>query len=172
MNMLTPATSVLSLLLSLTLISCAPGLRLETTRAEDSALIGTYTLILHGCSYGNDTSTIAFLQPENQPYTFAPASPAFQFRVEEGVPAATALAKAQEFINCSAHYQRPQLRAILGLQGEVIGYELRPIYRLSGFGVPDVLNVSYYVEGQQVLIYVTPMNRENDGDDRDDGRGL
>lgn len=81
------AAPVLSVLITaLLLTSCAPGPRLESRPATTVAPDTSYTLILHGCNFGNDLATIAFLRREDQPYLFQPHSPEFQYRIQENLP--------------------------------------------------------------------------------------
>lgn len=154
---------ILSLLLILLLIllagACAPGPRLTTAVTKQPPAEGTYTLLLHGCNYGNDPATIAFFWPQDQAYQLIPYSPAFQFRRESGLTADRALAAAEEFINCSPHFSHPRLSAIRDQQQRLIGYELRPLYQLpSPFPRQDMLNVSYYeLADQQIRVYITPL---------------
>lgn len=154
------------LLATLILSSCAGGLSLKT---RDAATIkeGSYTLILHGCNYGNDPETIAFLGREESPYPLQPYSPEFQYRVTTGLSADEALAQAREFIVCSAHYSHARLREIVDPTGTISGYELRPLYQLGVFRQPDLLAVSYRLENERIMIYLTPHPLEDDLDEQE-----
>ena len=154
------------LLSALLLGSCAGGQALKT---RDAATImeGDYTLILHGCNYGNDPETVAFLSREASPYPLQPYSPPFQYRVHSGLSARTALAQAREFIVCSAHYSHARLQAISDPAGAISGYELRPLYHLGFFRHSDLLDISYRLENERVMIYLTPIALEDDPNEQE-----
>ncbi|MFU8819758.1 MAG: hypothetical protein ACNA74_08575 [Desulfurivibrio sp.] len=153
------------LITALLLTSCAPGPRLESRPATTVVPDTSYTLILHGCNFGNDLATIAFLRREDQPYLFQPHSPEFQYRIQENLAADEALARARTFVDCSPHFSHARLRSLSGPDGDVIGYEMRPIYLAHSFRWPDMLNVFYHFKGGKVLIYVNPIPHEDDLDD-------
>ncbi|ADH84942.1 hypothetical protein [Desulfurivibrio alkaliphilus] len=159
------------LLLALTAVgnqSCATATGLSTIQVDQPPAAGTYHLLLHGCNYTNDPHTIAFFWPTEQPYTFKPYSPAFQFRLLEGLPMADALAQAHDFVNCSPHFDTARLRAVTKQPDGIIGYELRPLYvQPSPLLRRDVLQVYYRLLGaQEVRINIIPFTPLDD--DRND----
>ncbi len=168
--MITAARPILLLLL-LTLAACAPESRLTTAVVDLPPEGGSYSLILHGCNYGNDPYTIAFLWPEDQPYTFKPHSPAFQYRTREGLPAGEAMDLARDFVNCSPHFRNARLSAIYDRQNGLIGYELRPLYvQPSPFLRRDILRVYYrHLEDHKIRINIITLQDTNH-DDMDDNR--
>ncbi|MFH7319762.1 hypothetical protein ACHHRT_04015 [Desulfurivibrio sp. D14AmB] len=155
------------LLTALLLAACAPGPRVELRPASEVMSDTTYTLILHGCNFGNDPATVAFLRREDQPYTLTPYSPEFQYRLHSGLKADKALAQARDFVNCSPHFSHSSLRGILGPAGELIGYELRPSYQPLFFRWRDLLDISYSLRAERVVIYITPQLLDDDYDDHE-----
>lgn len=142
------------LLASLSLMSCAHGTRLATQDAKETEVSDTYTVIFHGCNYLNDLETIVFLDREGDSYTFEPYSPDFNYRVIKGLGAAVALEGAKQFAGCNTSFRTTQLSRVIGPAGEVIGYEVRPIYYPYNYGLDDVLNVNYMLRDKKVVIMI------------------
>jgi hypothetical protein len=142
------------LLLASLLISCAPGVRLNTHGAQDSEVTGRYRVIFYGCNFLNDLETIAFLDKEEDKYIFDPYAPEFNYRVKAGLDGPTSLAAAEHFLNCNASYVRTQLRRIIGPDNDIVGYELRPLYAPFTYGFDDVLETDYVIRGDKVVIYI------------------
>ena len=155
------------LLAALLLAACAPGPRVELRPTSQVMPDTTYTLILHGCNFGNDPATVAFLRREDQPYTLTPYSPEFQYRLHFGLAADDALAQAREFVNCSPHFSHSSLRGIFAPDGNLIGYELRPFYQPLFSRWQDLLDISYSFREEQVVIYITPQLLDDDYDDQE-----
>ena len=128
---------------------------LTTEWVSPSDITGTFTLILYGGNYLNDVHTIAFLDSEGDQYTFEPYAPEFEYRVLKGLPAKKALDMAQDFVstidNC---FMRSQLSRVLDQNGKTIGYELRPFYLPTCYGLSDVLDVSYWNKSGKVVIRI------------------
>jgi hypothetical protein len=128
---------------------------LRTEAANPSEVKGTFTLILYGGNYYDDLETMALLDREGDPYTLDLFVPDFDYRVVKGVPAKEALAKAEKFIKFHPSFWHSQLSKILDDKGEVIGYELRPLYYPITYGDSDVLDVHYWMkEGGRVKVTV------------------
>lgn len=142
------------LLATLALTSCATGTRLNTRSAPDRAIAGTYDVIFYGCNYLNDPETIVFLDKAGDPYTFEPYAPDFNYRIKKGLPAKEALAAADHFPQCSSSFRNAQTRSIIAPTGDIIGYEIRPLYHTFAFGLDDVLNVYYRLKDNTVIISI------------------
>jgi len=146
-------TAVISLVV-LFCVSCAPGIRPDTRGVQASELTGTYSVIFYGCNFLNDLETIAFLDKEGDQYNFEPFAPDFKFKVKKGVAAEEALAQANEFVNCSTSFLKPQVSTITAPNGDVVGYEARPLYDPLRYGVEDVLNTNYSFKGDKVVLTI------------------
>jgi len=128
---------------------------LRTKAANPSEVKGTFTLILYGGNYYDDLETMAILDPEGDPYTLDLFVPDFDYKVMKGVSAKEAMAKAEKFIKFHPSFWHSQLSKILDDKGDVIGYELRPLYYPITYGVSDVLDVHYWMkEGGRVKVTV------------------
>jgi hypothetical protein len=145
---------ILFLLCAPVLISCTPGIRLNTQGAQDSQVTGTYAVIFYGCNFLDDLETIAFLDKEGDRYTFESFAPAFRYRVEKGVDAKDAVAEAGRFVGCNTSFSRSHLSRIIGPGGDTLGYEVRPLYHSFTYGVDDVLYADYRIRGDRVVIAV------------------
>ncbi|NJD57047.1 MAG: hypothetical protein FIA94_11675 [Nitrospirae bacterium] len=151
----TYALFVSGLLAILALTSCATGPRLNAQAAQGAEIAGTYNVIFYGCNYFNDPETVVFLDKVGDPYTFEPFAPDFVYRIKKGLPASEALAEADNFPNCTSSFRYAQVRRIAAPSGDILGYELRPLYHSFVFGRDDVLNVDYLLKDDKVVIYVT-----------------
>ena len=135
-------------------VSCTPGIRLNTQSAQDSEVTGTYNVIFYGCNYFNDLETIAFLDREGDPYTFEPYAPDFKYRVKKRVAATEALAEAKNFLSCNGSFKRAQLSSIVAPNGDILGYEVRPLYYSFAYGGEDILYTDYRLKGNKVVIKI------------------
>lgn len=134
--------------------SCALRTGLNTAGAGPGEVQGTFTLILYGCNYLNDLETVAILDKEGDRYIIEAYAPTFNYRIKKGVPPKEALDEAEMFINCNSSYSRPQLRKILDNNGNIIGYEMRPLYLPFAYGVDDVLDTFYWIKDNKVYVSV------------------
>jgi hypothetical protein len=148
------------LLFATGLLSIAPDsfafeTSLKTEAANPSEVKGTFTLILYGGNYYDDLETMAILDREGDQYTLDLYKPDFDYRAIKGLPAKEALEKAEKFIRFNPSFWHSQLSKILDDKGDVIGYELRPLYYPITYGSSDVLDVHYWMkEGGRVKITV------------------
>lgn len=133
--------------------ACLPGKALRTDISKGD-IQGAYTLILYGGNYGDDLETIAFMDREGDRYTFEPYAPDFAFRVIKGMTSDRALREAGRFIRSHADFHQEQVRSIKDDQGEVIGYEIRPLYFPLTFGTDNVIDVDYWLKEDRVLVFV------------------
>lgn len=144
------------LFLGLVIPSCVftPGNHLKTSQATPSEVAGTYTLLLYGCRYPDDLEDVAILAKEGAPYTFDIYSLATRFKTKPGLPADEALREAEHFVTCSVHYQQTRFSKIFDPAGNIIGYEVRPLYSPIRFGMYDVLNVQYVNKNGRIVVYI------------------
>jgi hypothetical protein len=149
--------------LVLTLGSCAGANQLRTELAQDSEITGSYTLILYGTKNAYELKTVAFLDKEEDGYELVPYAPQYDYKVIKNLPAAEALKKALDYVKWPRDYRSTQLRKILDEQGNVIGYEVRPLYDPLAYGISNVLLVRYWVQAGgkiKVTINLHPTAKE------------
>ncbi|MBI5847608.1 MAG: hypothetical protein HZB31_06610 [Nitrospirae bacterium] len=147
-------TFVIAGIAALTLQACALGRALRTDVVPNGDIQGTYTLILYGGNYSDDLETIAFLDKEGDRLTLEPYAPEFLFRAKKGLSAERALSEARAFTHSHAEVQGDQIRSIRDEKGEIVGYELRPLYLSITFGTDDVLDVNYWRKEDKVLVSI------------------
>jgi len=149
------ATTALVVLLFLVIsILPAQAKDLKTEEARACEVTGTFTLVLYGARHIDDLETVAFLDKEGDQYEFEPYAPEFDYRVEKGIPALDALQAARKFVSFHNAFWRSQLSKILDEKGNVIGYEVRPLYRPFVFGRSDLLDVYYRIKDGKVIAYI------------------
>jgi hypothetical protein len=155
--------SIFLAVLFVTLVSCAGGKQLRTELAQDSEITGSYTLILYGTKNAYELKTIAFLDREGDGYELVPYAPEYNYKVIKNLPGTEALKKAQDYVKWPRDYRSTQVRKIIDDQGNVIGYEVRPLYDPLAYGISNVLVVHYWVqEGGKVKVTINlhPTARE------------
>ncbi len=154
MKALKTLTALAAILLSTAIFSCAPGRYLKTERAETMEIDGTYTLLLHGNRFGDDMETAAIFDKEGDPYTFEVFAPEYDYRVKKGIQAKEALNEAERFVGSHRSFRRSILSRIFDKEGNIIGYELRPLYFQSEIGEPDALYIDYTVKDNMVTVRI------------------
>jgi len=128
---------------------------LKTESAEVSAMNGSLTLILYGARFADDLETIVIFDIEGDQYHFEPFAPDFDYKIKRGVQAKEALAEAQKFVSFHHAFWRSQLSKILDPNGNIIGYELRPLYNNLDYGRSDVMDVYYWLkEGGKIKVTI------------------
>lgn len=130
---------------------CAYGKKLNTGPAEriDTAS-GTYTVYMYGCKYPRDIKDVAILDKEGDDTTITIDAPDKDYIKMTGIPAESAFKDAEKFVGCSYFFQKAVIREILGPDGRVFGYELRPLYLIRDFGIEDVLDIEYFINGSTI----------------------
>ncbi len=137
---------------------------LRTEEARPDEMKGTFTLILYGGNFLDDLETIAMLDAEGDQYVLDPFAPDFDYRMKKGVPAPEAFKEAEKFVNFHPSFWRSQLSRIVDKEGNVIGYEVRPLYQPISFGISDVLDVNYWLKEKgrvKVTIRLIPSIEKN-----------
>lgn len=144
--------------------------RVKTEVMETRDITGMFTVILYGGGYLDDLETIAFLDVEGDGYSLEPFAPDYDFKTRKSVPAKEALHEAETFVSRHSSFLRSELSAIIDENGDIAGYEVRPLYRPLSFGRVDVLDVLYKVKGVTIIVTI----RVDPSVERrlhDDGRG-
>jgi hypothetical protein len=61
---------------------------------------------------------------------------------------------ARKFVGCHTAFHRSQLGELVDAKGDVLGYELRPLYLPFVFGFDDVLDTDYRIKDGKVVIKI------------------
>lgn len=134
--------------------SFSRGKRLTTIPSPVAIINGVFTLILFGGRHGDDLETVAILAPEDNRYAFEPFAPEFRFTVKKGVPAEEAIAAAEMFISRNSAFQQSRISGIIDDRGNVLGYEIRPLYFPIVYGAEDVMEINYSMDANKIIVYV------------------
>ena len=111
-------------------MSCSTKGTLLKTRMETDTEIskGTYFVTLYGRRNARDVETVAVLDMENDDFQLiAPHSMNYQ-TIYKNAGAEEAYKLAADFLGSLVIINRIERRTIFGPEGQVIGYELRPLF--------------------------------------------
>lgn len=148
-------------ILLLVLSSCIGGQYLMTQGIDATAGIsGTFRLILFGGAYQDDWETVAILDREGDNYEIIPFSREYRYSVSEGQAAETAFARAEHFARSQTDSIGVFYRKIMDVEGATIGYEVRPLYNIVAFGMPDIIEVDYYLQEDGSVRVVVRLKEE------------
>jgi len=127
---------------------------LRTELAQTAEITGTYSVVLYGANYSDDIATVALLIPVGGQYRFDIFAPDFNYKTIKDVPAENAIKMAEKFVSWHPDFAQLQTSRILDFNGRVIGYEVRPLYRLTTFGTTDIMYVDYFLKGDKVVVHI------------------
>jgi hypothetical protein len=146
-------TKILTGLLLLFVFCGACAMYKTTLQTQTAGAInpGTYSVIKYGGNYSDDFSTFALIVPDRGQYTFNIYKPDFEYRAVRGVSDKQAISLAQAFVRGNAYFAGSQFNGIIGPAGDVIAYEVRPLYRSTLFGKEDVLLLGYFLKKGNVV---------------------
>lgn len=121
---------------------------------------GTYSVILYRNQAVDYLTTVAFLDREGDAYTIVPQTASFTYTVMKGLSADEALKMAEQFVRTQPSYSNTEIKAIRDPAGNLLGYEVRPIYQPFVYGdAGDVLNISYFLHpDKKVSVWVRLKN--------------
>jgi len=148
------AIKIMALLLLISVSSCATGRGLITDEVRTDKITGTFSVILYGARFINDLENVAILDVEGDMYKFEIFAPDFDYRVKTGVPAGEAILMAERFVAFHRAFKYSQVVQIKAPDGNVIGYEFRPLYSPSEFGFFDLLDIDYRLKGDKVIVRI------------------
>jgi hypothetical protein len=139
--------SLIIIMLFVAALSCSPGQYLRTEINSTGDISGNITLILYR---GAGPMKVAVFDIEGDDYSFEMYGSKHNYVVENRVPAEIALTEAMQFIDS----QRHRMKKVLDEKGSIIGYELRPLYNSLRYGSQDILDVSYRIADNKVIVTV------------------
>jgi hypothetical protein len=145
------------------------GTVLETHLVDDnSAITGTYRVILYGGQGARDLSTMAILDKESDGYEITPKAPGFMYVVTEPRDAQRAVRAAFELVERYDVYRHGRTLVVRIQAGDAttIGYEIRSHWKPFIFGTTDSLIVSHVLEeGGKVGVVIRVQSiREEQGE--------
>ena len=123
----------------------AKGVKTDTVKPAEVQQ-GTYSVITL-----NYPVPIALLQKEGQPYDIRPVT-SRSYKTEYGLSENQAIERAKEVLEKDPHVLKTNISEIKGPQGEIIGYELTPVYMplyFGSFGQTGLGSVHYNIKGKR-----------------------
>lgn len=127
---------------------------LKMIPAKSEEIKGSFTLILYGANHINDLETIAIMDYEGDNIKFEPYAPDFSYRKKFSVTTAEAIKEAVDFVSWHNAFKHYEIKRIVTRAGSSLGFEIRPLYDPLTFGISDVLDVDYILEGDKVKILI------------------
>lgn len=127
---------------------------LKMIPASSEEIKGSFTLILYGANHINDLETIAIMDYEGDNIKFEPYAPNFSYRKKFSVTPAEAIKEAVDFVSWHNAFNHYEIKRIVTRAGSTLGFEIRPLYDPLTFGVTDVLDVDYILEGDKVKVLI------------------
>ena len=136
------------------LAACSLGASLRSRPAREIAPSETYSVIFYGNRYVGDLETVVFLKPVSSQFNVKPKSSVY-YSIVNGISAPVAMKKAEAFFKSNPNYTGiSKNRISVASTGQLIGYEIRPLYQPFVYGMPDVLTTCYTLKGKTVSMYV------------------
>jgi hypothetical protein len=162
---------LVAVFIGLSLAGCGLRPGLNTGPAATGEISGTYNVIYFGANFAADYETVAILDVAGDSYEIVPYAPEFRYRVKKDVPAKEALAGAEHFAGQITGFHQMRYSKILDPGNKVVGYEVRPLYYPTNFGLDDLIDVYYWVKDDKIMVDVTLKRRvrqmiEGDGEPR------
>jgi hypothetical protein len=117
---------------------------LKTAAASVSEVQGTFTLILYGARHPDDPERVAILDREGDKTVLDPFASSADYWSDKGLPAKEALAKAERFVKEHGSFWKSRMSKVLSTKGDVIGFEIKPLYLPVAFGETDIIRVYYW----------------------------
>ncbi len=128
---------------------------LRTVPVEKGEITGEFDLILFGSLAQGIVNNLVILDRRDDGVIIEPYAPEFDYKIIRGLSTGEQIKHAEQFLSFHSAFYRFERSAILGPDGQVLGYEIRPLYQPLTFGVSDVLDVAYRKKGNTVHAYIT-----------------
>lgn len=126
--------------------ACAGRQPLKTVSvAATEEVQGMFRVILYGTASYDWLESVALLDREGDGYILEPYAPNFNYRILHSVNHEDAVNEAVHFISAHQDYHTHRMKKILGENGTIIGYEIKPIYYPFVYGFTEVLDVDYFL---------------------------
>ena len=152
---------IMILFCGLLVAACSTGKPLKSRLAEEIEFVpGNYRTILYGANYGDDLETVAFLDIEGDDYILKPFGADFKFTIQERMAGLEAFDTARKFVAFHRSFRNVEHREILAPTGQVIGYEIHPMYHSLEFGTDDPIVITYSLQEGNVVEIVVRLKEE------------
>ncbi len=144
---------VLYVILALMFAGSHAGAERLTTEAIDNPedIAGVFTVYLYGGTYFNDPEAAVLFDLQGDDYRIEPRAPSFEFEVLKGLSAEEAFQEGRAHLGAHTEFLAVVMRAIKTRGGQTVGYEFLPRYRALRYGVSDVVDTYYRVDGDKTV---------------------
>jgi uncharacterized SAM-binding protein YcdF (DUF218 family) len=115
---------------------------------DTKSIAGNFTVILYGG--GHQLETLAVLDSEDDEYAFEPYAPEFNYRIKKHLTGMEALNVASSFLR----QKSIRISRITNKQGKIFGYELKRRYWHLKYGTSDILDVTYSLKKDKILVHI------------------
>lgn len=141
--------------MAMLLASCATSISLKTDPLEEPPKDDEriFTLIYFVGTDKSDIRRAVILDVEGDKYTFRPRTEDFQYEILQNISIKESLYEAELFFKYEGNKGYNTSR-VLGPDGALIGYELKPLYFEDFKGDEDILNISYSLNPETGLVQI------------------
>lgn len=124
---------------------------LNLNPCSDSDIKGNFNLIIYSNSFINDPETFIILEKIGS--KIMPYAPGFKYRTIENLTEKEALRIANEILKDPSFVSSIKCSAIYD-EGNIRGYELKPIYFPWIFGIMEPVETVYKKQGDAIVIFI------------------
>lgn len=139
---------IMYLLLSLFILtSCTGGKVLRTEPSDEGNISGTFDVNYYSNQDYDALMYVAILDIDGDEHEISIYAPEYYIKTANNVKAEEAVSHSLEFIKNHREYIKYYIEKILTDEGDVIGYEIKPLYSPVTYGVTDVFDNRYLSMG-------------------------
>jgi len=135
-------------------VACATGSALRVVPTALASEDGRrYRLFLYGGMDSHDFESVAILDREDDRFLIVSQSGPIKVNLLEGLTITEAQAEARRFLGRNNYFKDMETRAIMGPDGQMIGYEIRSLYSPSVGRMGDDLDTTYLFGPDDTVIF-------------------
>ncbi len=139
---------ILLSLLSLIIASCAGGKNLRTAPSSAESISGIFDVTFYSNEDFDGLKKVVILDVAADAYEILLYEPEYFMQKVKHAKGDNAVKSAVEFIKGHPNYIKYQINKILDKEGNAIGFEVRPLYNPTTYGISDVMNNYYTLEDE------------------------
>ena len=113
-----------------------------------------FTLIYFVGLNREDIKRAVVLDLEGDKYNFTPRLRDFEYEILQNVTINEAIYETELFYRYEEVITGYVFQEILSVSGDLLGYELRPLYVKHIYGTEDILDISYLQSGRKVKVTI------------------
>lgn len=121
---------------------------------KNEEIKGNFNLILYSNAFVNDPETFIIFDRADDKIKITPYAPEFKYKIFENLPDMDALKISKEILLNPTAVSFIKCSVIKGSSGDIIGYELKPLYFPWIFGILEPLETVYKEDGDRIKIFI------------------